>query len=380
MRIGNTTLIPQNVVPYGTRVVICDNEGNEVGNVNLGRLKMPQVGTKRYSVGILSDTHTEVAKSNYDAERVSQVEDSQVDLARAISYFSGVAQITCVCGDLVSYNDHTCNTGEHNGKTATTVHKEIVDANKGSMEVFEIAGNHEHYSGAGAVSIVGDDYMTQATGYPLRYVEERNGDVFIMCGACGWYTVFDKASIQWLYETLEANRNKRCFLFLHSFLEGKDYCGDYKALCTWSMVNNSYKTAFANLLKHYKNVVYFHGHAHKMLQMQDYLQGLSIPFPANYDHALGIHSVHIPSLAYPRDITSGVKSDENNRYGESQGYLMDVYDNHVVLNGLDFANGTTDDNGVYKPAIIPIATYCLDTTLQTVEDGTFVDSTGLIKT
>jgi hypothetical protein len=305
-----------------------------------------------------------------------------VDLARAIGYFSEVAQITCVCGDLVSYNDHLSNTGEHNGKTATTVHKEIVDANKGNMEVFEIAGNHEHYSGAGAVSIVGDDYMIQATGYPLRYVQERNGDVFIMVGACGWYSVFDKEGIQWLYEQLEANLNKRCFLFVHALLEGDEYCGDCtensgEVVCTWSMINNSYKTAFAKLLSHYKNAVYFHGHSHRMLQMQDYLQGLSTPYPANYDYALGINSVHIPSLSYPRDISSGIR---DNMYGESQGYLMDVYDNHVVLNGLDFAHGTTDDNGVYKPAIIPIATYCLDTTLQTVEAGTFTDSTGFIQT
>lgn len=375
MRYVYDRLIPQNVAPKGATEIVVEGGDKEVCRVPLGDLAMPSVGTKRGSVGILSDTHTETTASRYSAERNAQSEDSQIDLARAVKYFSGVAQVLCVCGDLVSYNDQS----DDNGKLSLTLHKEIVDANKGDLKVLEIAGNHEHYSGTGngGVSIISDEDIRPYTGYPLRYIEEIDGNIYIMCGSSGWYAAFDKASLQWLYEQLEAYRNKRCFLFVHGFIEGPQYCGDSADLCTWTMIDGNYKTAFIALLKHYKNAIYFHGHAHAMLQMQDYLQGLEEPRPANYDCALGVHSVHIPALAYPRDISTGAAS---NKYGESQGYLMDIYDNYVVLNGLDFANGTTDSGGVYKPAIIPIATYCLDTTLHTVEAGTFTDSTGLIVT
>ena len=74
--------------------------------------------------------------------------------------------------------------------------------------------------------------------------------------------------------------------------------------------------------------------------------------------------MHIPALAYPRDISDG----KVNEHGKSQGYLLEVYDNHIVLRGVDFVSGD----------FIPIATYCLDTALQTVEAGTFTDSTGTI--
>jgi hypothetical protein len=91
-----------------------------------------------------------------------------------------------------------------------------------------------------------------------------------------------------------------------------------------------------------------------MLEMQDYLQGLNPPLPANYDFTDGVHSVHIPSAAISRDISSGGRVDVTET---SQGYLMEVYDNHIVLRGRDFAKGE----------YIPIAQYCLDTTIKTVE-------------
>ena len=53
-----------------------------------------------------------------------------------------------------------------------------------------------------------------------------------------------------------------------------------------------------------------------------------------------------------------------------KGYVMDVYENGVHLRGRDFVKG----------AFLPIASYWLDTTLQTVAAGTYTDSTGTITT
>ena len=88
---------------------------------------------------------------------------------------------------------------------------------------------------------------------------------------------------------------------------------------------------------------------------------------ANYDQYYGIHSVHIPSLAVPREF-------ENSEYvqmlSESEGYVVDVYENGIHLRGRDFVKGE----------FIPIASYWLDTTLQTIPAGTYTDSTGTIET
>lgn len=350
MKIGNTTLIPQNVAPPNAKkVVICDEAGNVLLQCGLGHLAMPNVGTKKYSVGLLSDIHI---MEGYDEERVA---DSQTDLTNALKYFSeeAKAEITCMCGDLGEYNQ------------ALYKYKKIVDANKGAMKVFAIAGNHEHYIyPEGVESILSSDEIKSYTGYPLYYTvsnqptdeTKRNyycdivgNDVFIFVGNCKWSSVFDATSIQWLEQRLEENKNKRCFLFIHGFLLGEQYCGDSTGIVKTVNITASYKSTFISLLSRYKNVIYFHGHSHTLLQTQEYTQNLENPLPANYDFACGVHSVHIPSLARPRDISSGTRVD---KVGESQGYLMDVYENHIILRGRDFVKGE----------FIPIATYCLNTT------------------
>ena len=55
---------------------------------------------------------------------------------------------------------------------------------------------------------------------------------------------------------------------------------------------------------------------------------------------------------------------------ESEGYVVDVYRNHIVLRGRDFAKGK----------FLPLAQYCIDTTFTPVAEGTYTDSTGTIHT
>lgn len=364
MKLGISPFIAQNIIPSDVKgITIFDSDGNKVCDVDVSKMKPQNLGDKKYSVGLLSDTHTSPTSGS----------DSVVDLTNAISYLSTVAEMTCVCGDL-------CNVNDDGGLEK---HKEIVDANKGSMKVFEIAGNHEHYASVdNSYASWDDEQIKQYTNYPLYYTvsdqatDETNrnyycetlgeNDVFIMCGNTGWTSAFNSKSMQWLYETLEANRNKRCLLFVHPFLNAPVYCGDSLDVLTWDGLS-TYRDVFIALLKHYKNVIYFHGHSHAMCQMQEYLKKLANPLPANYDFTNGTHSIHIPSLAVPRDVSSGSRVDVS---AASQGYLMDVYENHIILRGRDFV----------ADKFLPIATYCLDTTLQTIEAGTFTDPTGTIET
>lgn len=362
MKIGNTTLIPQNVATENARnVAIFDSSGKLVCKVDLGHLTIPNLGAKKYSVGLLSDTHTNT---------YSNAQDSYTDLERAIGWLSNNAEMTCVAGDLANLR--------YNYDNGLQKHKEIVNANKGDMEVYEIPGNHEHWDSNAKVFPLSDDEIKEYTGYPLYYTisnqqtdeNKRNyysptvgEDVYIMCGYIGSQQ-FNTTTIQWLYETLETNRNKRCFLFMHAPIDDSQHCGDALNVITWDGIG-SYKTVFISLLKHYRNVTWFHGHTHAMLEMQDYLQGLNPPLPANYDFTDGVHSFHIPATSVSRDISSGNRVD---KVETSQGYLMDVYENHIVLKGRDFVKG----------GFIPIAHYCVDTALQTIEAGTFTDSTGII--
>ena len=214
--------------------------------------------------------------------------------------------------------------------------------------------------------------MRPYTGQGLWYSFEHNGDVFIMVGEKAWdYTLpFSVEEMQWLYNTLETNRNKRCFVFQH--LLSFDGCGNpYPSLespttdilgCeNTSRFSNVPGRIFLSLMRHYKNCIWLHGHSHTAFECQEDNS------MANYDQHYGIHSVHIPSLAVPREYENDKKVE---RYSESEGYVVDVYENGIHLRGRDFVNGE----------FLPIASYWLDTTLQTVAAGTYTDSTGTITT
>jgi hypothetical protein len=91
---------------------------------------------------------------------------------------------------------------------------------------------------------------------------------------------------------------------------------------------------------------------------------------ANIDRLYGMYSLHIPSLCYPAE----GDADRGYLYAESEGYVVDVYENGIHLRGRDFAYNN------YEGRFLPIASYWLDTTLQTIPAGTYTDSTGIIQT
>lgn len=116
-------------------------------------------------------------------------------------------------------------------------------------------------------------------------------------------------------------------------------------------------------MKHYKNVVWFHGHSHLKFYLQE------IDKKANYSAADGYKSVHIPSLSVPRDIQSGALTTI---YADSEGYQVDVFEDKLVLRGRDFIDNGQDGTWM------PIATYKIDMPIVEVAEGTFTDPSGII--
>ena len=328
--------IQENVAPKNVRRIgIYDSNGNRVGFIPLGDLTFPDIGAKQYSFGALSDPHV-------------QYDTAQADFEAALKYLNETEDVdfTCICGDLTV-----------NGTDAElTQYKGYVDSYSPNTPVYAVFGNHDTYQGL-------YNNTQKYTGQPFNYTFTHGNDVFIMVGNISGYsgaigTLFTKATLQWLYEQLEANRNKRCFLFQH-ILSAKG-SGDALNVYPHTKLSGDEATVFESLLSHYKNVVWFHGHSHFKFYLQ---YGNDI---ANIDKVFGTWSVHIPSLSVPRDVAG---SSYSTIYAESEGYVVDVYENGIHLRGRDFVKGE----------FLPIASYWLDTTLQTVAAGTYTDSTGTIK-
>ena len=339
--------IPENIAPAeAEKIIVCDSTGKVICYIQLGRLKQP-TRTKLYSFLAISDIHV-------------QYDTATTDLQRALTYAENNCDFTCICGDLTQSG-----TDAH-----LSQYKDIVSPF--TIKIYAAGGNHD--------SIPSDmtyDRLISYTGNPMYYSFTKGDDVFIMLShygkyegdGTGWLSskFVSVEELQWLYETLEANRNKRCFIFNHVY-PWNDGVGDANRLYNgkqWLTTDGGVGQAFISLLKHYKNTILFHGHSHLRFKLQE------LDKKANYSSVDGYRSVHIPSLSVPRDRVDGTTQYI---YAESEGYIVDVYDDYIILNGRDFIDNDADGH------IIPIGTYKIDTTLQIVEANTFVDSTGTITT
>lgn len=339
-----THFIPQNKAPENNNYIYVYDGGNLIGKVKTNALKMPTLGNKLYTFGALADVHVTHDHDNAMAK-----------FHKAISYFNEAEKVafTAIAGDLVS--------------TGTSAQFERWrEAIANYPNIHATTGNHDVENTSIAPFLTKESTIPYIN-FPLYYSFTHDGDLFIMFGMSGWNgktgDIFTNEALQWLYETLEANRDKRCFVFEHCpRFDGSGKVADWGAP-TGDLLSYPKGQIFQSLMSHYKNVIWFHGHSHMEFQYQEY------DSKVNYDNLFGCHSIHIPSLAEGRERNAD-GSGYNFTTAESSGYVVDVYENHIVLRGRDFV----------ADKFLPIATYCIDTTPQTIEANTFTDSTGTIKT
>ncbi len=293
-----------------------------------------------YSFGVLSDIHL-------------QYESGNADFERALTYLKDKVDFTCIAGDLVSFAS----------KENMAEYRAYVDMHAGAMQVYECAGNHDTYPELGVAGMIDEQLWKNCTDDEVYYSFEKGDDVFIMLGLKSEKPneLLPDGSLQWLENTLEENKNKRCFVFQHA-PELTDATADPSGTYSDIMEGADGK-AFVELIKKYPNTVWFHGHTHATL-------GLKQNPVAHLDY----RSVHIPSLTAPRfyDVANNVLSDYyfdgygNKIWGStlSEGYIVDVYANKIVIRGINFAAG---ENGTqvqpFKDEI-----YALDTTLRVIEE------------
>lgn len=346
--------ISENIAPKGVKQIgVYDSNGNRVTGISLGKLKHP-IDTKSYSFGLVSDTHLWGTEPSWKA-------NTKFD--NVLSYFEKQGCVFCCVGGDLTQTGFYRRTVESDANTTYldegqfAKYKEICD--KHVIPVYEIAGNHESYYSMPITDNL-DKWSTYTGKNVLAYAISQDNDLFILVGQPRGNLPMTDMDLQWLYETLENNRNKRCFIFVHPHISSGNPLGAYTSnnfFVGWGTKT----TAFKNLLSHYKNTILFHGHSHFIFECQEYDE------IANYSDNDGFKSIHIPSLSRPCDIVDGVRTTQD---GKSQGYIVDVYANYIVLNGIDFI---TEE-------IVPLGCFKINTPLQTIEANTFTDSTGTIIT
>lgn len=313
-------LIAENCAPVeATSIAVYNAADEKVGDIALGGLKT-NLGTKLYSFGALADIHI-------------GAENSVEKTNAALSYLAETENVSFVCipGDLTE--------SASDAKFASL--KTIIDGC--SVPVYVSTGNHDTPSSRGTDDIT-NEFIASYTGNPHYYSFTQGNDVFIMVGIRNseLEDIFFDGEMEWLYETLEANKDKRCFVFQHIFPDtGSGNAGGFYELDIWGA---EHQKAFESLMDRYSNAIFFHGHSHTIFE------GQTLDDMANYDNNHGSHSVHIPSVSKPRALTGLYDTSL------SQGYSIDVYENGIVLKGLDFV----------QEEFLPIGQYYLDTSIKSL--------------
>lgn len=354
-----TGLIPENIAPKGAaKVGVYDAAGDLICSIGLGRLTPPGA-EPRYSFGLLSDVHI-VHRELADIIATR----STLKLDSAMTWFEEQGCVFCChAGDSTNVGFYM------EGDTETLYPDQYAEYRRicglhPNLPLYGLCGNHDSY--VNPVTQTPEELQAY-TGHGLYYKVTYEDDVFLFIGQPQATEPMNVEELQWLYVQLEEHRNQRCFVFVHSFLSGDSGNArnvyENKIFDWWS-----HTPVFKNLMSHYKNTILFHGHSHLVYEHQ------KDDAAANYTSKNGFRSVHVSSCAYPMEIVDGVRVDSAEH--ESLGYLVDVYEDCIVLRARDF--GKVSGDALVNPAWVPIGTYKIDTALAAIPAGGFSDSTGTV--
>lgn len=315
-----------NAIPKEATRIVAIKDGVIKASYNIPSNKL-NTDTKLYSIGLLSDIHIDVTddKSN-----------SVSDLQNALSRFK-TENVTAICcsGDTVVDG------------TQAEVEKFIEVKNSTTIPMYIARGNHDcrDYS-------VANWNLVEPNG--VYFEKEIGGDIYLFMGMKAEsynLNLFSTEQLNWLKNRLEYYKNRRVFLFEHVFIEPT---GNINGLYPHSSMGNVEEQPgkiFRNLMAKYRNVILFTGHSH----LEFILQRLGDNANCSERTDSLCHRVHIPSCAKPRsnDVsTEDVKENTYTNYGSSEGYVMDVYQDYIILKGINFVDNK----------YLPFAQYRINTT------------------
>ena len=322
--------IDANVAPYSAEAIgIFDTAGEKVGSIVINGIKADNAGLL-YSVGMLSDVHM-------------GVQTAEDDFANALDFLNSTvsAEFTCICGDIT----------ENATETEYTSYKAIVDAHSPSRPVYTTTGNHDA-KGDGVDVTLWKKYTGQDLTFEVsRTLANGKTDHYLFLGMSYWNfsAAYLDSNIKWLENKLEEYRNERCFVITHMFFP--DRAGNMNEVYpSYNWLTGTQLNTLQTMCDRYKNSIWFSGHSHWKWSLQQYDDFANIC--RNPESGW---SVHVPSCAKPIDSNGATRED---RVAQSEGAVINVYENHIDILGVDFISGK----------YLPIATYRLDTTLQEVEE------------
>ena len=340
--IGMTTcredLIDLNIVPLEAGAIgIYDIYNSRCGTISLSDIKPDYSERPAYSFGLLSDVHIGRPASSM----------AEADFERALQFFNTKATaMTCICGDI------TQDAMEAEYQSYSSI------ASKSSTPVYTTTGNHDCTGTDGVNPVLWEQY----TGQPLVFEKsvQINGktDHYLFLGMSYYNFVapYLESHLSWLEDKLEEYRNERCFVFTHLFFpERAGNLNDIYPSKNW--LRGTQLDRLEDMCDRYVNTLWFSGHSHWKWSLQKYQNRANVHRVYEDGQPKSGWSVHVPSCADPINSNG---SSRDNMPSESEGAIVQVYENHIDILGLDLLTGK----------YLPVSTYRLDTSLQPVAQRT----------
>lgn len=345
---GETEIYSFTVIPSGAETVLAFKGNAKAGEVQLPDSKQGAGESPVYTFGALSDVHF----NRYNASLCG--DDAMLTFPNALNFLD-LFDIS-----LVGMSGDISNSAE-----VDSFEKFNTVSSRYDFPVFTCTGNHDvsdeftlenwqKYVNAGVYGETKKDGVLNVAANGLDFVysgNETHGDVFLFLSQFAWdynsesSRILTDAQLDWLASQLEEYKDKTVYLFFHTFLSNANGNKDTgegnlinKAGSTYDLVftpGTPDEARFTALMKQYKNVVFFNGHSHWAFNMQKFNPIMNI---TDYDGEYAT-LVHISSVSSPRRTTENLSGKTEWNMRSSEGYLVSVYDDYIVLTACDFLGG-----------------------------------------
>lgn len=356
------SLIKTNVAPYAaSKIGVYNSSGTRVGSIAIDNFK-PTYGERLYRFGLLSDVHNET----------DQADGNQADIRNALNFFNQKEDIefTVISGDLTQTSYSTGSL-----TTEMALYKANLEAINNSTPVYPTTGNHDcpnssnidintfkSYAGISNLFTSDATYSYEVTKTHTTSSGTTVTDHFLFLGMRRYEftsSTYLDSDITWLGNKLEAYKNDRCFVITHMFFP--DASGNFQKIYpSGNWLSGNQLTSLKTLRANYPRVIWFSGHSHWKWYLQQAEAYANVWPTTNVDRTTA-WCVHVPSCAYPIDSSvcnSSLSSTRVSMAGQSEGAIVDVYEDYVDIRAIEFKGENDDD---YVTRYLPIAQYRLYT-------------------
>lgn len=308
-----------------------------------------------YRFGVVSDIHLT------DTNFIPDGNNANTKYRRALEYFNANgAEFISIPGDVCNNNhspdgSYSVTLSEQQYIGELTLFKTLNETYFPNKDVHVCTGNHDatalgYNNAPGGMSALLSEYQdgtktvaqvwSEITGKSLNYTFVVGNDVFVFHSMFSWnYVNYCRdEDIAWLSGVLSQNADKRVFLFFHVPLPGYyDGPGGETGLILLAEGQGGRSRDFLNIINQYDNIIWFNGHTHYDLALENTYDN-----PNTFTDTDKLTMVHCPSTSYLRLPGNPYINDPVG----SQGYMVDVFPDKVVLQGLDFSTDDTKEIGI----------------------------------